>query len=251
MSNDERKNKLIAVNKFLCGDLIDLLSPNECSILECFSESHLSLFSRARDWEWEIVQSIRAIAGNPKRHEIAEAKYQIYQGIRRDGYKRLRVDDLSNLLFPLINIDDGYFVQEVTEAIRDGVEDPVMLLNMESERWEELAVFDYPIHIKWLESRDSEYLRLCAEVWRGYLGKPEPPVKQPDSGVKSAPVALNTVREVPKSPEWEKMVLRKHKEKPALSHTKICEYLSLELGVNAETIRRKTTNPKPRKAKKS
>lgn len=55
---------------------------------------------------------------------------------------------------------------------------------------------------------------------------------------------------VKKNPEWEQLVREMYKTNPALSHTGICIRLSTTLGENSETIRRKTTNPKPRNKQK-
>lgn len=51
---------------------------------------------------------------------------------------------------------------------------------------------------------------------------------------------------VKKELSWEKLVKEKYRCNPSLSHLEICKRLGKELGINPETLRRKTTNPRRR-----
>ena len=223
----------IDLGKCSVADLRAVLSQSECSILDSFHTDHIKLFSRAQCWQSEIVWSIQLILGPC---EPAKIKYQVYQAISGNCPKILKVDELCSLLFPIFDIESELFLEKITEAIREVEEDPRALLDMEAESWEEFEVFNYPINIKWLESRDSDYLKEAAAVWRGYLG-----------------IEIHASKEKSKvrnNPEWERRVQELHKRYPKLNHTGICKKLVSELGVSEGTIRRRTTNPKPRNKQK-
>ena len=95
------------------------------------------------------------------------------------------------------------------------------------------------------------------KVWRQYIDLRDAELKQGE--ILSAGDRLPATSSAPKSKrrqivkkntEWERLVREMYKVNQALSHRDICIRLSTKLGENAETIRRKTTSPKPRNKQK-
>lgn len=85
------------------------------------------------------------------------------------------------------------------------------------------------------------------EVWRSYLVDTAAINQNADLVSGRAVTKPKNKKVVEKNPLWERAVRQAYIRNPALSHKAICDRLALELRENSESIRRKTTNPKPKK----
>ena len=142
------------------------------------------------------------------------------------------LDELAAFLFPLIEVKADYLRQEIIQAICDDTLNPAELRKMDSIEWEQYESGNYGINIQWLETQESNYLRQCAAVWRGYL-----PITQPHKPQQQREETQDRYA------RWQQRVNELTTRYPKLSHSTICKRISTETGINSETIRKATTKP--------
>lgn len=192
---------------------------------------------------------------------------------------RLSLAEVNALLFPIryescltvrehlepenfINNPERVLIKDVVELMRQGhlTGDHLSPSELDHRRSIKDINEKYPAAVVNLLELEEVSYRLnpvsnsIVKVWRQYIDLQTAKLKQGallsvDSIVKTQPKPKRK-QTVKKNPEWEQLVIEMYKANPALSHRRICVRLSTRLGENAETIRRKTTNPKPRNKQK-
>lgn len=180
MAEDERRNKIEAENHFYLelrhkhsGNFESMLLPEELTIWNIFPDNHKQLFTRSRDWEITVKNSLELFENRRDYyHKPAHAKLQTYLQMRKSCKTVMIPYEIKGLLFPLVYMfaDDfsDYFTQELMDAIRQHLKYPDKIKAF--DELDELEQEDYPIHIEFLEEQShSDYLLECAAVWRSYL----------------------------------------------------------------------------------
>lgn len=246
MTEDERRNKQLAENRFYlelrhkCGGNFEaMLTPDELTIWDIFPDFHKRLFTHCRDWEWLAKSSLQAfedsslIARGVSKRELTWSRFNHYRRQVEACKKFMPLDELADFLFPLIEVKGDYLRQEVIQAICEGTLNPAELRKMDSIEWEQYESGNYGINIQWLETQEGDYLRQCAAVWRGYL----PTIQPYKSQQQREETQERYVR-------WQQRVNELANLNPKLSHSNICKRIATETGDHSETIRKATTKPK-------
>ena len=180
----------------------------------------------------------------------------------------MELEAITELLYPVYGFEqlEERFISVISDlaavgiikALEDGDSTKVFLADIE-------AISD-----KYLSRQEQQ----CLKVWRAYLEPMQTEINSQNdtqqnlddwlerlnestgrntdlSGSLNMPVKMRKPRSRPvkKDLEWEELVQQLHKKNSKLSHSDISKSLSSRLGVPAETIRRKTTNPNPRSKK--
>lgn len=182
MTEDERRNKLHAENRFYLelhhqygGNFEAMLTTDELTIWNTFPNLHKHLFTYWDGWEWLVKSSLQAfedsslIARGVSKRELAWSRFNHYRRQVKARNKFMSLDELAAFLFPLIEVKADYLRQEIIKAIYEGTLNPEELRIIDSGDWEQYESGNYGINIQWLEIQDSDYLTQCADVWHSYL----------------------------------------------------------------------------------
>lgn len=184
MINDDRKSKLLAENRFYLelehthnGDLRCMLSDSECAIWDAFSSSHKELFSSERDWEWKVVSSIKRFEDTTKIARTGPcwgeiAKFNFSRFVRSEvrTTEIVSLECLLEFIFPLLEFQSDRLKSEIIYQLKLESRLTCDEFNEKyTEDWELYSVGLFEVVLHWLGTRDSEYLKLCAEVWRSAL----------------------------------------------------------------------------------
>ena len=259
MTEDERRNKKQAEQRFYLelqqthgGHFEAMLAPEERVFWDALPPAHKILLQWSRDWEWEVKQGLEnfnkvtPLSKFSTVQDRAFTRWKDYQKAKSDCKKIMQFDKLSDLLFPFVLIRhefvenrDSYAKQEIARLMREAADSVAEKRRLEPDDWEDYGIHAEWLDVRWMETQDSDHLKQCAIVWRGYL-----PVEQSLDN-RSLPIAKRP--KVEKDPALQKKVDRKYQTKKFSNFSAICRKLEEEEGIPFGTIRRKTDNPFPKK----
>lgn len=209
MTEDEGRNKKQAEQRFYLelqqthgGHFEAMLAPEERGFWDALPPAHKTLLQWSRDWEWEVKQglenfnNVTPLSKFSTVQDRAFTRWKDYQKAKSDCKKIMQFDKLSDLLFPFVLIRhefvenrDSYAKQEIARLMREAADSVAENRRLEPDDWEDYGIHAEWLDVRWMETQDSDHLKQCAIVWRGYLPVEQmsPPAALP--GIPTAKIA--------------------------------------------------------------